>query len=105
MKKRAGPSRKPELRPLAACQTCQGKGLLQGIFYSMPCDVCEGAGLVDGKTGETLDHLEVIMQLRIRLNQARRDIRWLQSQDTEDRGYGSRHDRGYGRFGKRYHGD
>ena len=101
--KRVGPSWFKKERSVVTCTTCSGRGVTKGIFHEMACGDCHGAGLVDGETGEALEPLELVLQLRLRLNRAK-DIIQKYRQSDSDRGYGSEK-RGFGPDGKRYHGD
>ena len=106
-RRQVGPSSRQERRNIARCQSCNGEGIIKGLFHEMACNQCEGAGIVDGDTGEAMEPHQLIIQLRMRLNQAAKTVRTLRGQlnkDQEDRGYGGA-DRGYGPNGKRYHGD
>lgn len=102
--KRSGPSFKQETRPLAKCTPCKGKGTTQGVFYEIPCHQCAGSGIVDKETGEQLPQDELVLQLRIRLNEKIQENSMLRSELQELRNEAS-NDRGYGHMGKRYHGD
>ena len=105
--RRVGPSKTIKRQPIARCGDCGGDGIIKGLFHEMPCNHCEGAGIVHGETGEAMDPQDVILQLRLRLNQASKVVRQLKAKipaDGEDRGYGAGR-RGYGPGGQRYHGD
>jgi hypothetical protein len=67
-------SRMVPVIPLARCEICQGKGVIKGIFHVMDCAACNGAGLVDRKTHEALSLEVMVQQLRVRLNQANRQV-------------------------------
>lgn len=60
--------------PLARCEICQGKGVINGIFHTMDCAACNGAGLVDRQTCEALSSEVMVQQLRVRLNRANRQV-------------------------------
>ena len=61
--KRHGPDFEKHTRPLAPCRECQGRGVVKGLFYEMPCDGCHGSGFVDAATGERLELEELVLQL------------------------------------------
>lgn len=67
-------SRMVPIIPLARCEICQGKGVIKGIFHVMDCAACNGAGLVDRNTNEALSPEVMVQQLRVRLNQANRQV-------------------------------
>ena len=66
--------------PLARCEICQGQGVIQGIFHVMECAGCNGAGLIDRATCEPLSHAVLVQQLRVRLNQANRQVEQQRTQ-------------------------
>lgn len=74
--RRSGPDFRKQLVPLEACKTCQGKGVSRGLFYEMECDACNGAGLT-GENGSPIDTQDLVVQLRLRLNLAKRQIKTL----------------------------
>lgn len=104
MKKSTGPKTRWETIPMASCEWCEGNGLIKGIFHDIQCDQCLGAGLVDKRTGDALPPVEVIVQLRLRLNEARKELARWRPKNGEDRGYGRRKS-GFGLGGRPYHGD
>lgn len=67
-------SRMVPIIPLARCEICQGNGVIKGIFHVMDCAGCNGAGLVDRNTNEALSREVMVQQLRVRLNQANRQV-------------------------------
>jgi hypothetical protein len=52
---------------------------LKGIFHEMPCAGCNGAGLVNRETGEALEAEAMVMQLRLRLNHANKQLAHYQA--------------------------
>lgn len=100
IKKRSGPEFRQQARPLENCPVCRGKGTVLGVFYEMPCAHCDGSGIVDAETGEQLPQVELVLQLRLRLNRANEQIRALQARESDFYS-----DVGHGPMGKRYHGD
>lgn len=66
--------------PLARCEVCQGQGVIKGIFHVMDCAGCNGAGLIDRATNEALSAVQMVQQLRVRLNRSNRIIDRQQEQ-------------------------
>ncbi|OEY66815.1 hypothetical protein BG841_10355 [Marinobacter sp. X15-166B] len=100
--KRSGPPLKQQKKPLGVCGECNGRGLVRPMFYELPCDHCLASGIVDKETGATLPAEELILQLQLRLREARESNRNLQEQVNLLKAQDAR---GYGYMGKRYHGD
>lgn len=96
--KRHGPDFEKHTRLLAACPACQGRGVVKGLFYEMPCDGCHGSGFVDAATGERLELEELVLQLgralRLERQQANRPAEAGAEQDYQG---------GNGRHGLRGH--
>lgn len=103
MKKRSGPALTQQKRPLKRCPSCHGRGLVKPMFYEVPCDACEASGVVCKETGEGLPVTDLVLQLRIRLNERDQELadvrRELAATKAEN------NSRGYGAGGSRYHGD
>lgn len=99
MKRRHGPDLQKQLRPLAPCRECQGRGVVKGLFYEMPCDGCHGSGFVDAQTGERLDLEELVLQLGKALRLERQKLANLPAAAGAERDYGS----DSGRHGLRGH--
>lgn len=99
MKRRHGPDLQKQLRPLAPCRECQGRGVVKGLFYEMPCDGCHGSGFVDAQTGERLDLEELVLQLGKALRLERQRLANLPAATGAERDYGSDN----GRHGLRGH--
>lgn len=99
MKRRHGPDLQKQLRPLAPCRECQGRGVVKGLFYEMPCDGCHGSGFVDAQTGERLDLEELVLQLGKALRLERQKLANLPAAAGAERYYGSDN----GRHGLRGH--
>ena len=99
MKRRHGPDLQKQLRPLAPCRECQGRGVVKGLFYEMPCDGCHGSGFVDAQTGERLDLEELVLQLGKALRLERQKPANLPAAAGAERDYGSDN----GRHGLRGH--
>lgn len=99
MKRRHGPDLQKQLRPLAPCRECQGRGVVKGLFYEMPCDGCHGSGFVDAQTGERLDLEELVLQLGKALRLERQKPASLPAAAGAELDYGSDN----GRHGLRGH--
>ena len=103
MKKRSGPEFRQQKRPLKRCPSCHGTGMIRPMFYEVPCDRCEASGVVCKETGDSLALPDLVLQLRIRLNEREQELadtrRRLAALKNENNG------RGYGAGGSRYHGD
>jgi len=103
LRKAAGPSFRQQRRPLAKCPTCNGTGMVQGLFHQMPCHDCNGGRVVDKETGEALPAEELVVQLTLWLERSREENRQLKRQLADERAKDN--SRGYGAGGSRYHGD
>lgn len=73
------------------------------MFYEIPCDRCEASGVVCKETGEGLPMADLVLQLRIRLNERDQELAEVRRQLADQRQANS--GRGYGAGGARYHGD
>jgi RecJ-like exonuclease len=67
-------ARQVALIPLVRCEICQGQGVIKGIFHVMDCAGCNGAGLIDRATNEALSAMQMVQQLRVRLNRANKQV-------------------------------
>jgi DnaJ-class molecular chaperone len=103
VKKSAGPAFNQEKRPLKPCPHCHGAGFVKSMFYQLRCDNCEASGVVCKETGESLAMEDLVIQLRIRLNERNQQLKSAHLRLAELRGGES--GRGYGAGGSRYHGD
>ena len=103
MKKRCGPSLSQEKRLLKRCPFCHGTGLVRPMFHEMPCDHCHASGVVCKETGQSLQIHDLVLQMRIRLNDREKELADLRQRlaalSKENDGWG------YGAGGQRYHGD
>lgn len=103
MKKRSGPAFTQQKRPLKRCPVCHGRGLVKPMFYEVPCTHCESSGVVCKETGQSLASPDLVLQLRIRLNEKREQLADLRKQLADIKA--ENNGRGYGAAGSRYHGD
>lgn len=77
MKKSHGPAFRKEVIELAQCSACKGKAVTQGVFHQMACVQCNASGWVAAGTGEALPLEELVTQLSLRLQAAKRHINEL----------------------------
>lgn len=103
MKKRSGPAFTQQKRPLKRCPKCHGRGVVRPMFYEVPCDDCKNSGVVCKETGEALPAEDLVLQLRIRLNEKGEQLADLRKQLADIKA--ENNGRGYGAAGSRYHGD
>jgi hypothetical protein len=71
------------------------------MFYEMACVTCHASGIVDKDTGEGLPLADLVLQLRIRLNEKNEENRQLRDQLSRT----TSRVRGHGPMGQTYHGD
>lgn len=67
MKKNHGPAFRKELKPLMACGTCRGTGVVSGVFHQLDCAACHASGWVCQVTGEALPLEDLVQQLNLKL--------------------------------------
>jgi hypothetical protein len=79
MKKSHGPAFRKELIDLVQCPTCRGKAVTKSMFYELACTDCNASGWVAAESGEALPLDELVTQLSLRLQAARRQIENLQN--------------------------
>lgn len=79
MKKSHGPALKKPVIELAKCPECFGKALIKGLFYELSCERCSASGWVAAATGEALAQDELVTQLSMMLQAARRQIEQLKT--------------------------
>lgn len=64
---------------MAQCPLCRGGAVTKGVFYELPCDHCNASGFVAAATGEALALDELVTQLSMALQAARRQIEQLKN--------------------------
>jgi hypothetical protein len=62
---------------LEHCLTCEGKAVVQGVFYELVCSDCNGSGWVMAGSRLMLPTDELVTQLSLRLQQAQCEIEVL----------------------------
>ena len=106
MQKGQGIGFKRERIELEPCPICNGKAVVQGVFYELICSDCNGSGWVMAGSWLVLSSDELVIQLSLKLQQAQREIEMFQ-QDSSISGpaeyYQTNNRRGAG--GSNYTGD
>lgn len=74
-----GPSFKKQMIKLAECPSCQGRGVVQGVFYELDCDVCCASGWIDPWTNRAMPVEALAAQLGMNLRAAKKQIEQLKS--------------------------
>ena len=74
-----GPAFRKAVIELAKCPLCRGRAVTKGVFYELPCDHCNASGFVVAATGEALALDELVTQLSMALQAARRQIEQLKN--------------------------
>lgn len=69
MKKVHGPALRKERVILTRCQECQGRAVVKGVFYDLPCGRCNASGWLSAVTGEPLPLEELVTQLGQRVRE------------------------------------
>jgi hypothetical protein len=104
MNKRHGPDFRKELRPLAECGTCHGKGVTKGISYELDCLACNASGWVCADTGAALPLEDLVLQLNMKLRKVTAELsRARHNQGGAHEQYEQNNRRGAG--GTNYTGD
>lgn len=94
--KQRRPDMTARIRPLPECTGCAGSGVEQGLLGKVVCRVCYGAGMT-AATGDPLPVEQALLQLRLRLSQAREQLgRGVMSREQASEYY-IENDRGPGR--------
>ncbi len=103
--KSRGPAFKKAVIELAQCPLCRGRAVTKGLFYELPCDHCNASGFVVAATGEALALDELVTQLSMALQAARRQIEQLKNPQASgpEATYQGSNQRGAG--GTNYTGD
>lgn len=79
MKKSQGPAFRKEAIDLVECPACRGKAVIRGVFHDLACTQCNASGWVAAVTGEALPLEELVTQLSLRLQVAKRHINELKN--------------------------
>lgn len=74
MRKSHGPALRKEKVILAKCSDCQGKAVMKGIFYELPCGRCNASGWVSAITGEPLPLEDLVTQLGLRVRELEQQV-------------------------------
>ncbi len=74
MKKNHGPALRKERVILSKCADCQGKAVVKGVFYELPCGRCNASGWVSALTGEPLPLEELVTQLGLLVREMERQV-------------------------------
>ena len=74
--KKSGPAFRQQKVALARCDECTGRGVVKPMFYEMACVTCHASGIVDKDTGEGLPLADLVLQLRIRLNEKNEETKF-----------------------------
>lgn len=78
-RKSHGPSLKRHMIKLAECPACQGRGVVQGVFYELDCEACNASGWIDRWLNQPLPLQELAVQLGMNLRAALKKIEQLKS--------------------------
>ncbi|AXO88427.1 hypothetical protein DZC75_10620 [Pseudomonas parafulva] len=105
MKKSHGPALRKQRVILVRCQDCQGKAVVRGVFYELPCGHCNASGWLSAVTGEPLPLEELVTQLGLRVRELEQQVDRQRPSRTEgpDAQYETNNRRGAG--GTNYTGD
>ncbi len=71
MKKQHGPAFVRCLIPMTECPSCNGAGLIQGVFHQLECIGCHSSGFVHAETLEPLAMQDLVIQLGLEIRRAR----------------------------------
>ncbi|WP_099431095.1 hypothetical protein [Pseudomonas mosselii] len=74
MRKSHGPTLHKERVILSRCPDCQGKAVMKGIFYELPCGRCNASGWLSALTGEPLPLEELVTQLGLRVRELEQQV-------------------------------
>lgn len=74
MKKSHGPPLRKERVILARCPDCQGRSVVKGVFYELPCGRCNASGWLSAVTGEPLPLEELVTQLGLRVRELEQQV-------------------------------
>lgn len=66
MPKKHGPDFKKAPIEVQRCRSCRAKGVVQGVFYELPCEDCKGVGWVAaGGAAVTMEQLAYALGKRV----------------------------------------
>jgi hypothetical protein len=71
MKKSSGPAFVRCLIPMTECPSCNGAGLILGVFHQLECIGCHSSGFVHAETLEPLLMDDLVIQLGLELRRSR----------------------------------
>ncbi|MEN5236623.1 hypothetical protein ABE459_03855 [Pseudomonas sp. TWI923] len=74
-----GPSFKKHMIKLGECPACNGRGVVQGVFYELDCGACSASGWIDPWLGQPLPLEELAAQLGMNLRAALKRIEQLKT--------------------------
>ncbi|PRW84200.1 hypothetical protein [Pseudomonas fluorescens] len=79
MKKSSGPAFVRCLIPMTECPSCNGAGLIRGVFHQLECIGCHSSGFVHAETLEPLLMQDLVIQLGLKLRSVRAVVKSLES--------------------------
>ncbi|KTS98392.1 hypothetical protein DT037_03680 [Pseudomonas fulva] len=74
MMKNHGPALRKERVILARCPDCNGRAVIKGVFYELPCGRCNASGWLSAVTGEPLPLEELVTQLGLRVHELEQQV-------------------------------
>lgn len=74
MKKTHGPALRKERIVLAQCPDCNGRAVIKGVFYELPCGRCNASGWLSAVNGEPLPLEELVTQLGLRVRELEQQV-------------------------------
>jgi len=83
MRKSHGPALRKERVILTRCPECQGRAVVRGVFYDLPCGRCNASGWLSAVTGEPLPLEELVTQLGLRVRELEQQADRQRSPRTE----------------------
>lgn len=78
MKKSSGPAFVRCLIPMTECPSCNGAGLIRGVFHQLECIGCHSSGFVHAETLEPLLMQDLVIQLGLKLRSVRAVVKQLE---------------------------
>lgn len=82
MQKGRIPGFKRERIELEPCSICDGKAVVNGLFYELVCTDCNGSGWVVMGSKLVLSSDELVTQLSFKLQQVQREVLALKTSPT-----------------------